>query len=126
MILVIRKSDVRPPGAFPSRITICPLFLCTTSRVHEPQWKAEAEIPESLPANADNRLPVDPLGRVEGGDGIVERRDLADVFQPVVVEVDELLRAEVECRLTVGGASGADDVGAGLAVDEDAPYGRTR
>ena len=33
----------------------------------------------------------------------------------VVVEVDELLRAEVERRLPVGGASGADDVGAGLA-----------
>src|SRR5947208_4178118 len=41
--------------------------------------------------------------------------DWADVFQGVVLEVDELFRAEVERRLTVGGASGADDVGAGLA-----------
>jgi hypothetical protein len=40
--------------------------------------------------------------------------DSADVFQRVVLEVDELLRAEVERRLTVGSASGADDVGAGL------------
>src|ERR1700731_4927134 len=32
-------------------------------------------------------------------------------------EVDELLRAEVERRLTVGGASGADDVGAGLSCE---------
>jgi hypothetical protein len=38
--------------------------------------------------------------------------DWADVFQNVVLEVDELLRAEVERHLTVGGASGADDVGA--------------
>src|SRR6266516_4986222 len=29
--------------------------------------------------NADDRLPVDPLGRVEGGDGVVEGRDVADV-----------------------------------------------
>ena len=29
--------------------------------------------------DADDRLPADPLGRIEGGDGIVERRDVADV-----------------------------------------------
>ncbi len=29
--------------------------------------------------NADDRLPDDPLGRIEGGDGVVEGRDLADV-----------------------------------------------
>ena len=29
--------------------------------------------------NSDDRLPADPLGRVEGGDGIVEGRDGADV-----------------------------------------------
>src|SRR5918996_763922 len=90
---------------------------------------------ESLWAYADDRLPLASLGRVEGRNGIVEGRerssgsnqtrgplldvaaddienqiDSADVFQRVVVEVDELLRAEVKCRLTVGGASGADDV----------------
>src|SRR5215207_1269024 len=27
----------------------------------------------------DDRLPADPLGRIEGGDGIVEGRDVADV-----------------------------------------------
>ena len=129
--------------------------------------------------NADDRLPLASLGRVQGGDGIVEGRDVADVrpqssvthplddltqlgtigldnevdrqavggprlgrpddghqcssgsnqacgplldvaaddiehqidaadvFQRVVVEVDELLRAEVERLLTVGRASGA-------------------
>src|SRR5690242_2629284 len=139
--------------------------------------------------NADDRLPADPLGRIESGDGIVEGRDVADVrlqspvthplddltqlgaighenkvdrqavggpclgragdghqcssgsdqacgplrdvaaddiehqidsadvFQGVVVEVDELLRAEVERLLTVGGASGADDVAAGLTCE---------
>ena len=137
--------------------------------------------------NADDRLPADPLGRIESGDGIVEGRDVADVrpqpsvlyppddltqlgtiglddevdcpavggprlggpydghqgssgpdqacgplldvsaddiehqvdaadvFQSVVVEVDELLRAEVERLLTVGRASGTDDIRASLA-----------
>src|SRR5260370_830089 len=136
--------------------------------------------------NADDRLSLDPFGRVEGGDGIVEgshfadvcpqptipaprdaltqlgaigyadevdsqaargprlgragdghqrssganqaRRplrdvaaddienqiDFADVFQRVVIEVDELLCAEVESRLTPGTARGADDVPPGL------------
>ena len=31
------------------------------------------------PANADDRLSADPPGRIEGGDGIVEGRDGADV-----------------------------------------------
>src|ERR1700756_4357654 len=132
--------------------------------------------------NADDRLSLASLGRVEGGDGIVESRDVADVrtqstiphplddlaqlgaigyddevdrqaargprlgragnghqrssganharrplrdvaaedianqfapagiFQGVVIEVDKLLCAEVESRLTVGSAPRADDV----------------
>src|SRR6476660_4250901 len=139
--------------------------------------------------NADNRLPLASLGPVEGGDGVVEGRDVADVrpqssvpyplddltqlgaighenevdlqavggprlgrpgdghqcssgpdhacgplpdvaaddienqinsadvFEDVVLEVDELLRAEIECVLTVGGASGADDVSAELTCE---------
>src|SRR5437588_40955 len=145
--------------------------------------------PECSWTNADDRLPRAPLGRVEGRNGVVERRDVADirpqspvphplhdltqlatigldnevdrqavcgprlgrpddghqrssgsnqacgplldvaaddienqidsadVVQDVVVEVDELLRAEVERLLTVGGASGADDVRAELACE---------
>src|SRR6266478_5385633 len=78
--------------------------------------------------NADDRLPLASLGPVEGGDGVVEGRDVAaddiehqidsaDVFEDVVLEVDELLRAEVERLLTVGSASGADDVGAELTCE---------
>src|SRR5262249_31397036 len=48
-------------------------------------------------------------------DDIEHQIDFADVFQRVVVEVDELLRAEVERLLTVGRASGADDIRASLA-----------
>src|SRR5215472_12876272 len=48
-------------------------------------------------------------------DAIEHQIDSADVFQGVVLEVDELLRAEVERLLTVGSASGADDIRASLA-----------
>src|SRR5438034_4973020 len=139
--------------------------------------------------NANDCLPLASLGRVEGGDGIVEGRDVADVrpqssvphplddlsqlgtigldnevdreavggprlggpddrhqyssgsnqacgplpdvaaddiehqieaddvFEDVVVQVGELLRAEVERLLTVGSASGADDVSAELTCE---------
>src|SRR6185312_11748999 len=50
-------------------------------------------------------------------DDIEHQIDSADVFQCVAVEVDKLLRAEVERLLTVGGASGADDMGAGLTCE---------
>src|SRR5215469_1450155 len=43
--------------------------------------------------------------------------NLADVFQSVVIEVDELLCAEVESRLTAGSAPGADDVRTGLTCE---------
>src|SRR4051794_28759438 len=32
------------------------------------------DVPESSLANADDRLPVGPLSRVEGGDGVVQGR----------------------------------------------------
>src|SRR5260221_1961836 len=45
-----------------------------------PLMRAEPlAVPESSRANADDRLPADPLGRIESGDGIVEGRDVADV-----------------------------------------------
>ena len=50
-------------------------------------------------------------------DDIEHQIDAADVFQRVVVKVNELLRAEVERLLTVGRASGADDVGASLTCE---------
>src|SRR5262245_894805 len=50
-------------------------------------------------------------------DDIDNQLDLADVFQGVVIEVDELLCAEVESRLTAASAPGADDVRAGLTCE---------
>ena len=57
-----------------------------------------------------------PLPDVAAED-IENQIDAADIFQSFVVEVEELLRAEVERRLTAGGAPGADDVGAGLTCE---------
>src|SRR6185369_16111459 len=54
-----------------------------------------------------------PLRDVAAED-IENQVDPADMFQGVIVEVDELLRAEVESRLTAASAPGADDVCAGL------------
>src|SRR5262249_38922471 len=48
-------------------------------------------------------------------DDIEHEIDRTNVFQRVVVEIDEFVRAEVERFLTIGRASGADDIGAGLA-----------
>src|SRR5262249_34853759 len=45
----------------------------------------------------------------------------ADIFQGVVIEVDELLCAEVESRLTGTSAPGADDVRAGLTCELGRP-----
>jgi len=60
--------------------------------------------------SSDSNQARGPLPDV-AADEIEHEIDSADVFQDLVVEVDELVRAEVERLLTVGGASGADDVG---------------
>src|ERR1700740_1035643 len=59
-------------------------------------------IPESSRMNADDRLSLDPLGRVEGGDGIVEGSHVADVcpHSSVTSPPDKLVQL---------GASGYDD-----------------
>src|SRR5436190_21012778 len=50
-------------------------------------------------------------------DDIENQIDSADIFQRVVIEVDELLCAEVESRLTAASAPGANDVRAGLTCE---------
>src|SRR5579871_13313 len=50
-------------------------------------------------------------------DDVENQIDLTDIFQGVLIEIDELLCAEVESRLTVASAPGADDVCAGLACE---------
>src|SRR5215472_3043074 len=71
-------------------------------------------------ANSDDRLPVASLGRVEGGDGVVEGRDIADVRpQPSVPHpLDDLtqlgaigLDNEVDCQAVGGPCLGRPDDG---------------
>src|SRR5581483_6598084 len=50
-------------------------------------------------------------------DDIEHQIDFADIFQDVAFQVDELLCAEVESRLTAASAPGADNVGAGLTCE---------
>src|SRR5947207_11770805 len=57
-----------------------------------------------------------PLRDVAAED-IENQIDPADIFQGVVIEVDELLCAEVESRLTAASAPRADDVRAGLTCE---------
>jgi hypothetical protein len=47
-------------------------------------------------------------------DDIENQIDFANVFQGVVIEVDELLCAELESRLAAGSMPGADDIRASL------------
>src|SRR6185437_1184840 len=74
--------------------------------------RAEPAAPsESLWTNADDRLPADPLARIEGRDGVVEGRDVADVRpQPSVPHPpDDLtqlgaigLNNEIDCQAVRG------------------------
>src|SRR4051812_25671906 len=73
---------------------------------------------ESLWTNADDRLPVGSLGRVEGGDGIVEGRDVVDVRaqSSVAHALDDLsqlgtigLDDEVDCQAVGGPRLGRPD-----------------
>src|SRR6185503_16897568 len=50
-------------------------------------------------------------------DDIENQIDFADVFEGVVIEVDELLCAEVESCLTAASATGADHVRASLTCE---------
>src|SRR3954470_1070454 len=73
----------------------------STSRVY--RWTRVAR------ANADDRLPLDPLGRIESGHGVVEGRDAADVRpQPSVTHPPD--------DLTGLGAIGKDNKGGRQAV----------
>src|SRR4051812_8874367 len=57
-----------------------------------------------------------PIPNVAAND-IENQIDFADIFQGVVIEVDELLCAEVESHLTVASAPSADDECAGFTCE---------
>ena len=86
----------------------CGQALCGACTVH-----VDGAVPDKPPRMrwaTYNRL-LDKLRAADGAaDDFEDQIDAADVFQRVVVEVVVLLRAEVERLLTVGRASGADDI----------------
>src|SRR5438034_7662788 len=119
-----------------SRVEMLPMFV--RSRLSRTRWTISLSWARSDSTNEVDREAVGGprLGRPDDGhqgssgsnqacgslpdvaaDGIENQIDSADVFEDVVLEVDELLRAEVERLLTVGSASGADDVGAELTCE---------
>src|SRR4051812_1350266 len=79
-----------------------------------------ARLPESSRTNADDRLPRASLGRVEGGDGLVEGRDIADVCpqSSIPYPLNDLIQLdtigfdnEVDCQAIGGPRLGRPDDG---------------
>src|SRR5215472_3951649 len=84
------------------------------------QWFARAALSESSLTNVDDRLPLASLCRVEGGDGVFEGRDGADVRlqSSVPHPLDDLtqlgaigLDNEVDRQAVVGPRLGRPDDG---------------
>src|SRR5262249_38750385 len=80
-----------PSTALPVPLSF-PALVCTLSEVSHSaccSWcfllvKGQVEVRRSTDlwcsrTNADDRFALDPLGRVEGGYGVIESRDVADV-----------------------------------------------
>src|SRR5438309_6663313 len=125
-----RSVELRAATA-PSRVETVPMFVRSrpsrTRWTISPSWARSDSTTKSTarpsagrasdgPTMEDQRSsgsnqPRGPLPDI-AADEIEHQIDGADVFEDVVLEVDELLRAEVERLLAVGRASGADDVGA--------------
>src|ERR671933_1877669 len=103
------------PGLLPNAAASSPLASSVSRDLDKNDDEAphygDLVVSESLWRNADDRLPVASLGRVEGGDSIVEGRDVADVG-PQSTVADSLddptqlgtigLDDEVDCQ-AVGG-----------------------
>ena len=113
-------ADVRPQPSGTHRWTIS-LSWARSDRTTKSTVKPSAGRASVGPAMVTSVPParIRPCGSLPdvAADDIEHQIDSADVFEDVVLEVDELLRAEVERVLTVGSASGADDVGAELTCE---------
>src|SRR4051794_30561851 len=92
-------------------VSLAPRFSHCTDTRRNPMVAPPVGQRQSLWTNADDRLPVASLGRVEGGDSIVERRDVADVGaqSSVAHALDDLaqlgtigLDDEVDCQAVRG------------------------
>src|SRR3546814_3215163 len=75
-------------------------------------WRSDDGNQRSSRSNKSRR----PLPDI-AADEIEHQIDPANVFEHVVVEIDKLLRSKLERLVPVDSASGADDVGTGLACE---------
>ena len=80
-----RRVFAVTPGMAPAHrscMNIHPRYRAAPDRgrggARRSRGRSESCVSDFSGTNADDRLPGDPLGRIEGGDGIVEGRDLAD------------------------------------------------
>ena len=136
IVFPARRSVALKVATASSRVETLPMFVRSrpsrTRRTISPSWaRSDSTTKSTARPSSGPRLgrPDDGHQRPSGSnqacgplrdvaaEDIEHQIDPADVFQGVVLEVDELLRAEVERRLTVGRAPGADDVRAGLACE---------
>src|SRR6201984_1450722 len=135
IVCPLRRSVGFKAATASSRVETLPMFVCSrpsrTRWTISPSWARSDSTTKSTARPSAGRASVGPTtdtsvppARIRAADrfwmsppDIKNQIDSADVFQGVVVEVDELLRAEVERFLAVGSATGADDVGAELTCE---------
>src|SRR3954447_16742167 len=113
-------ADVRPQSSVPHPLddvtqlsTIGLDNKVDGKAVNGPRLRRADDRHERSSGSNQARRPLPELA----ADEIEHQINAADVFQNIVVEIDKLLRAELERFLTVGGASSADHVGAGLSCE---------
>jgi hypothetical protein len=113
IVFPLNRSVELKAATASSRVETLPMIV--RSRPFRTRWTISLSWARSGTTTKSIARPA--AGRDRGGPAVVTSVPPADVFQGIVVEVDELLRAEVERGLPVGGTSGADDVGTGLASE---------
>src|SRR5713226_6532823 len=136
IVFPLRRSVGLKAATASSRVETLPMFV--RSRPSRTRWTTSLNWARSGTTTKSIVRPPEGRASVGAGDGhqrssganqarrplpdvaaddIENQIDFADVFQGFVIEVDELLCAKVESRLTAASAPGADDVRAGLTCE---------
>src|SRR5438874_12841880 len=136
IVFPLRRSVALKAATASSRVETLPMFVRSrpsrTRWTTSPNWARSGTTTKSIvrppvgrawvwPGNGHQRSSCAnqarrPLRDV-AADDIENQIDPADIFQVLVIEVQKLLCAEVESRLTSGSAPGADDVRAGRTCE---------
>src|SRR6187431_2026045 len=102
-------------GRLPTNSSFSPRLRDIFGSQQHHRRHTSASYSASLWTNADDRLPLDPLGRVESGNGVVEGHDGADVRpQPTIpdplddltqlrtIGLDDEINRQAVCRPHLG------------------------